>query len=317
MVNDVTLSPDFLPNPLLPNTRSELAVPLIAGGKVLGVYDVQANTVDRFTPEDVMVQSTLAGQIAVALQNAQQFSLRKQAEAANAKRAAELATVARVSSATATNLDIDKLLLEVVNLTKEQFNLYHSHIYLLDESGNTLVLAAGAGEPGRQMVAEGRAIALNREQSLVARAARDRQGVIVNDVTQAPDFLANPLLPNTRSELAVPLIVGDRVLGVFDVQSDQVDHFTLEDVNIQSTLASQIAVALQNVRTFARTQRQAEREATLNIITRKIQNTATIEAALQITARELGHALGMRQTLVALDPKTQAEGRQEVSGAID
>lgn len=302
-VNDVTQTPDFLPHPLLPNTRSELAVPMIVGDKVIGVLDAQADQAGRFTDADINIQTTLAAQVAVAVQNAQQFAARKQAEEAVVQRAAELATVARVSSAAATILDADKLLLEVVNLTKEQFNLYHSHIYLLNEAGDTLVLAAGAGEPGRQMVAEGLSIPLDREQSLVARAARDRQGTIVNDVTQAPDFLPNPLLPDTRSELAVPLIVGERVLGVFDVQSDQVDRFTPEDVNIQTTLASQIAVALQNVRAFSQAQRQAERETTLNVIGQKIQSATTVEAVLQIAARELGRALGAPLTIAQLGMK--------------
>jgi GAF domain-containing protein len=101
----------------------------------------------------------------------------------------------------------------------------------------------------------------------------------------------------------VPLIVGDRVLGVFDVQADKVDRFTPEDVNIQITLASQIAVALQNARTFAQTQRQAEREATLNVISRKIQSATTVEAVLQIAARELGHALGAPMTIAQLSLK--------------
>jgi len=424
IVNDVTNAPDFLANPLLPDTRSELAVPLIVGDKVLGVFDVQADKVDRFTPEDVNIQITLASQIAVAIQNARQYeqtlataaeltgiqgavseaaivaitdvqgkieqvndnlvriskysreeligqdhrllnsgyhpkefmrdlwvtiangkvwrseiqnrakdgllywvdttiapilnergkpvkymavrfdiTARKQAEETIAQRASELATVARVSSAAATILDADKLLLEVANLTKEQFALYHSHIYLLNEAGDTLVLAAGAGEAGKQMVAEGRSILLNREQSLVARAARERQGIIVNNVQAEPDFLPNPLLPNTRSELAVPLIVGDRVLGVFDVQSDKVDRFTPEDVNIQTTLASQIAVALQNVRAFSQAQRQAEREAMLNAISQKIQSATTVDVVLQIAARELGRALGAPLTIAQLGMK--------------
>jgi signal transduction histidine kinase len=83
------------------------------------------------------------------------------------------------------------------------------------------------------------------------RAARMRQGVIVNNVREAPQFLPNPWLPDTRAELAVPLIVGDKLLGVFDVQSEQVDHFTDEDLRIQSTLAAQVAVALQNAELYA------------------------------------------------------------------
>jgi GAF domain-containing protein/HAMP domain-containing protein len=304
IVNDVTQAPDFLPNPLLPETRSELAVPLIVGGKVLGVFDVQSNQVGRFSEVDVDIQSTLASQTAVALQNARQFAARQQAEEAVARRAAELATVARVSSAAATVLESEQLLHEVVELTKQEFKLYHSHVYLLNEAGDTLVLAAGSGEPGRRMAAEKRSIPLNQERSLVARAAREKQGVIANDVRSESDFLPNPFLPETRSELAVPLLVGDRVLGVFDVQSDQVNRFTNEDVNIQSTLASQIAIAMQNARAFTQAQRQAEREATLNLIGQKIQSTVTVEAALQVAARELGRALGAPLTIAQLGLKS-------------
>ena len=131
-----------------------------------------------------------------------------------------------------------------MDLTKERFNLYHSHIYLLDEESTNLVLTAGAGEPGRIMVAEGQSIPLDREQSLVARAARQRKGVTVNDVTQAADFLPNPLLPDTHSELAVPMIVRGNVIGVFDIQSEQVGRFTESDVNIQTTLAAQLGTSI-------------------------------------------------------------------------
>jgi PAS domain S-box-containing protein len=190
--------------------------------------------------------------IAVSLVN---ITERKQAEEVLAKRAAELEAVAQVSTATATVLKVGQLLQEVVDLAKEHFGLYHAHIYLFNEAGDTLNLAAGAGEVGRQMVAEEWSIPLSREVSLVAQAARTRQGVIVNDVRQEPDFLPNPLLPKTRAEMAVPMIVGERVLGVLDVQSAEVDHFSDEDVHIQTTLAAQVAVALENARSFAEQQR--------------------------------------------------------------
>lgn len=209
-----------------------------------------------------------------------------------AARTQDLATVAEVGTATATILETDRLLQSVVDLTKERFGLYHSHIYLLDEAGENLVLASGAGEPGRVMVAEKRSIPLNREQSLVARSARERKGVIVNDVTQAPDFLPNPLLPDTRSELAVPMMVGGKVIGVFDVQSDQIDRFTDSDINIQTTLAAQVATSIQNVRSFEQTKSQSEVESLTSSIGQKIQRTTSVEDALQTAVREIGLALG-------------------------
>lgn len=221
------------------------------------------------------------------------------------RRAAELATVAEVSTATSTILETKRLLQEVVDLTKERFSLYHSHIYLLDEPGENLILTAGAGEPGRIMSAERRSIPLNREQSLVARAARERLGVTVNDVTAAPDFLPNPLLPDTRSELAVPMIVGGKVIGVFDIQSEQVGRFTDSDVNIQTTLAAQLAISIQNVRSFEQSKKQAQLESMVNTIGERIQRATSIEGTLQTAIQEIGLALGATRVSATIQAKRQ------------
>jgi putative methionine-R-sulfoxide reductase with GAF domain len=226
-----------------------------------------------------------------------------------AARTKDLEIVAEVGTATATILESKRLLQEVVDLTKERFNLYHSHIYLLDGEGKNLVLTSGAGEPGRIMVAEGRSIPLDREQSLVARAARERKGVTVNDVTQAPDFLPNTLLPDTRSELAVPMIVGNQVIGVFDIQSDQVGRFTESDVNIQTTLAAQLATSIQNVRSFEQSRRQAEFESLTNMIGQRIQRTTSIEESLQTAIREIGLALGASRVSASIGNSRQNSDR--------
>lgn len=233
---------------------------------------------------------------------------RKQADTALGKRATELEVVAQVGTATATILDPNQLLQTVVDLTKGSFKLYHVHVYLLNELGDTLELAAGAGEVGHKMVSQGWRIPFNREQSLVARAARSRQGLIVNDVREAPDFLPNPLLPDTRSEMALPIIANDRLLGVLDVQGDEINHFTVEDLRIQGILATQIAVALQNARQFAEARRLADQETLVNAISQQIQNATTVESALQIAARELGRALGAQRTIVQLSQYSAPTG---------
>ena len=222
-----------------------------------------------------------------------------------AARTRDLEIVAEVGTATATILESKRLLQEVVDLTKERFHLYHSHIYLLDEAGENLVLAAGAGDPGRQMLAKGLSIPLDREQSLVARAARERKGITVNDVTQAPDFLPNPLLPHTRSELAVPMLVGGSLIGVFDIQSDQAGRFTNADVNIQTTMAAQLATSVQNVRSFEHAKIQAEFEAQVSAIGQKIQRSTSIEDTLQIAIREIGLALGAQRVSASIGAAEQ------------
>jgi len=223
-------------------------------------------------------------------------------------RTKDLATVAEVGTATATIRESKMLLQEVVDLTKERFHLYHSHIYLLDEKGENLELTAGAGEPGRIMVAEGRSIPLSLEKSLVARAARERKGITVNDVTQSPDFLTNPLLPNTHSELAVPMLVGGKLIGVFDIQSDLVGRFTDSDIHIQTTLASLVATSIQNVQSFEQSRKQAEFESLVNAIGQKLQRATSIEETLKIGIREVGMALSASQVSASISlPKDSSD----------
>jgi PAS domain S-box-containing protein len=148
-------------------------------------------------------------------------------------------------------LDPDQLLPEVVEQLHDRFDLYHVHIYLLEQETRELRLRAGYGEPGQAMLERGHSIPLSREKSLVARAARERKIVLSNDIRSDLNFMSNPLLPDTRSEVAVPLVVGERVLGVFDVQDDEPERFTPSDLDTFSTLAGQIATALQNARLFA------------------------------------------------------------------
>jgi PAS domain S-box-containing protein len=213
---------------------------------------------------------------------------RKESEEILARRAVHLETVTQLATIIATVTEPATMLQTVVDLTKSNFTLYHAHIYLLNEAGDTLELAAGAGEAGREMTAQKHAIPFNREQSLVARAARTRQGVIANDVTQAPDFLPNPWLPNTRSELAVPVIAGDTLLGVLDVQSDKPHSFTEEEVRIQTILAAQVAVALQNARANEQTTQTLQE---LDILTRRLTQEGWESYFQQSEADRIGFVL--------------------------
>jgi signal transduction histidine kinase len=226
--------------PLLKNV--DFSKPLVVRGETIGHLAVAGGK--QISEEAAEIAEAIAARVSVHLE-----TLRLGEELQ--KRAAELQTVAKLSATASTVLDPDELLQSVVDLTKERFHLYHAHIYLANDAWKTLLLAAGAGEVGMAMTAEQHTIAYDAEKSIVARAFRERAAVIVNDVQADPSFLPNPLLPETRAEIAVPLIVGDKALGVFDVQSQTVDRFTEEDANIYTTLASQVGVALQNARLYA------------------------------------------------------------------
>ena len=143
---------------------------------------------------------------------------------------------------------------EVVDLTKERFGLYHAHIYLINPQNDALVLASGADEVGRQLVQQKHVIRLDSKQSLVAQAALTGTAVVVNNVRENLNWLPNKLLPDTHAEMAIPMAVGGRVIGVLDVQAKEVDRFTEQDVQITTTLAAQVSIALENARSFEQAQ---------------------------------------------------------------
>jgi GAF domain-containing protein len=258
--------------------------------------------------EEAELASVVAERLGAHIEGLRLLEETKRGQVELNKRAQQLAAVAEISNVSSKELDIQKMLESVVQLTQRKFGLYHAHVFIYDEDTDELKITACGYKAGDEH--EGThgtaSIPMTKEQSLVARAARTRQAVIVNNVLLEPGWLPNPLLPDTASELAVPLVVGDRVLGVLDVQADHVNAFTDEDANIQTTLASQVATALQNARSFTQAQKQAERESTLNVINQKIQSATSVEAVLQIAARELGHALGAPMTIAQLSMKDKS-----------
>jgi signal transduction histidine kinase len=230
--------------------------PLTVRGQSIGQLAVAG--MNNVPPEAAELTATIAERVSVHLE-----TLRLAEELQ--KRAAELQTVAKLSTTVSTVLDPLELLQSVVDLTSQRFNLYHAHIYLFNDTKTDLVLTAGAGDIGRKMVAEQHAISLGSEKSLVARAAREKTAIIANDVRSNPDFLANPLLPETRAEMTIPMIVGENILGVFDFQTSKMSGFSDEDANIYTTLSAQVAVSLQNARLYVE---QAETLAQLRELDR-------------------------------------------------
>ncbi|MCL4297073.1 MAG: GAF domain-containing protein [Anaerolineae bacterium] len=171
-----------------------------------------------------------------------------------AARTHRLETIAAVSERLNAILNLEQLLQEMVAEIKEKFDYYHAQVYILDDPGQNLVLAAGVGEAGAQMRARGHQIPLDAVTSLVARAARTGEVVRVDNVREAPDWLPNPLLPETYSEMAVPISSEEKVVGVLDVQQNRVAGLDEGDASLLRSLAGQIATAVRNARLFTQTQ---------------------------------------------------------------
>jgi signal transduction histidine kinase/HAMP domain-containing protein len=169
----------------------------------------------------------------------------QKANSALEQRALQLQTSAQVGREITSILNIDVLLPRVVEMIRDAFGYYHVQVFLLDRDANELVLRAG----GDNKSPEHRRLDLN-VASINATAARTGKAVLVHDVLREPGFLADSQLPETRSELVIPLQLGNQVIGTLDVHNRQVDAFTEEDIVAIQSLGDQIVVAIENAHLY-------------------------------------------------------------------
>ncbi len=163
------------------------------------------------------------------------------------RRAVQLETAARVSREAAAIRDVEQLLVETVHLISESFGFYHAGIFLLDEMGEYAVLRAASSEGGRHMLERGHKLKVG-EVGIVGHVSQTGEPRIALDVGADAVFFNNPDLPDTRSEIGLPLRMRQRVIGVLDVQSTEEAAFSVEDVAVLQTLAEQVALAIDNAR---------------------------------------------------------------------
>lgn len=170
-----------------------------------------------------------------------------------AERTAQLQATADISRATAGVRNLGELLELAVEMIRARFGFYHASVFLIDEAGEYAVLRESTGEIGAQLKAVGHRLAIG-SRSLVGWVTQNRRLRIARDVADDPFHFKNPLLPETHSELCLPLLVGDRLLGVLDVQSRELNAFGESDVQALQVLGDQLSVAIENAGSFQRTQ---------------------------------------------------------------
>ena len=219
-----------------------------------------------------------------------------------------LATATEVSRRLSTILDEKQLVTEVVEQVQKAYNYYHGQIYLLDASGQTLVLAGATGEGGKALLDKKHSLSI--ERGLVGRSARTKSAVLVPDTSKDPEWLPNPLLPDTKAEIAIPILLGEDLIGVLDMQDDVAGDIYPEDIEYLTAISNQTAIALQNARSLAQAQKRAEREALITSIGQKIQQEATVESAMKVAIREVGRVLGTNTMVKLKSGNGKQQGEQ-------
>ena len=204
-------------------------------------------------------------------------------------------------------LDPAQLVSEVVELLQFAFDYYHTQIYLFDEEHLNLIMVGGTGEAGRIMLERGHKLA--RGQGLVGRACETGTVVLVQDTHKDAQWVPNQLLPDTKAEIAVPIILGDQVLGALDVQQNEIGGLGQQDSDLLLAVANQVAIALRNARQFAETEQNIAHQTQINTIIQQIQSTTSVESALQVAAREIGRALNAQRTKAQLGLSQDGDGK--------
>ncbi|HXF84059.1 MAG TPA: GAF domain-containing protein [Anaerolineales bacterium] len=184
---------------------------------------------------------------------ARDITERKKSEEALKRQNTYLAASAEIGRLVTSTLDLNTIFTQTVNLINERFGFYFTALYSIEEGGLNAVLREATGEAGREMKARRHTVAIG-SNTMIGKAAETGQYVLSNNIKEEPLYSPNPLLPNTQSEIAIPLRVGGRTVGVLDIQSDQQNIFTQDDISVLQSLADQVAIAIENANSYARSQ---------------------------------------------------------------
>jgi GAF domain-containing protein len=248
VAKNVDSDPYFKPFEKLPETKGEATLPLIVEGRILGVLDIQSCYHESFHENDMLVLRALADNIALAVESARLYNDMK-------KRAERLNAVLEINYAISSILDLDTLLEEVVNRIHNRFNYPFVHIFTVHPGRKKVIYHTGSGKRSNHLRTNAYAYDLDASKGLIPYVARTGKPMLVNDVDNDPIYLPSKLPPHdTRSEMTIPLVFGTEVLGILDLQSDKVNSFDHEDLDLFEGLASVIAVAMRNANLF-RTER--------------------------------------------------------------
>jgi PAS domain S-box-containing protein len=231
-----------------------------------------------------------AGAPAGLLGIAQDITDLKKTELLSRRRAQQLQTASEIARDTTGSLETHQILRNAVNLIRERFDYYHASVFLIDPTGRYAVLQEASGKVGETMKKIGHRLEVG-SSSLVGRATAEAKPVVVNDTPSHPNYYPNPLLPETRSEIVVPLKIGSRVLGALDVQSNRINAFSPEDTHTLEILADQLSIALENANLFSKTQDQIAKQKLLRQLTLAASSASDLDEALQNIVASLNQSL--------------------------
>ncbi len=275
--------------------RSGIYLPLLVADTAIGAVSIQSPLPNAFDESHLRLLAILANQSASALNNARLF---ERAE----RRLNALTAVSEVGRRVANILELDPLLTQLVELIRSRFGYYHAQIFLIEPGSDRAVFRASSGQGlNEKWHAEGRMYRIGRE-GIVGWVAQSGQTLIANDVTQEPRYIPDDprLLPDTRAEMAVPMMIEGEVLGVLDVQSTERDAFGADDLFTLRTLADQAAVAVNSARAYEAQRVEAWTTTVMLQVAEATSQAESMEEVLETAVRVTAMLAGVESTLLWL-----------------
>lgn len=286
----------------LPATESEAALPLIADGQILGVLDVQSDQRDGFHETDMTVLRALANAIALAVEDARLYSdLQWHAE--------QMSMVFEVSHALNSILDLDQLLQAVVAMIRTRFGYPFVHVFTVHSNRRRVIYEIGSGARSQAMREREIEYDLNNPRGIIPWVARHGKTLLANDTSQEPLFIPTDFPPtDTRSELCIPLIYADSVLGVLDIQSTETNAFEEREVPLFEALAANIATAMRNANLYRSEHWRRQVADSFRDVAGLLSGNVALETLLDTILSELSRNLPCDASAIwLLEPKPTAD----------
>jgi PAS domain S-box-containing protein len=278
-VADVSGDPRFIATDTGTSFRSLLVAPLMMGDRCLGTVSLHGSETNAFTLEDERLLFTLASQAAIAIENARLYEK-------VTKRMREATVLHRVSNTLMRTLNLEQLLESILEVLQRSFGYSHCAILLPDEETEELYVKAARGY--LQAMGEGVRINIGQE-GIAGWVAANSVPLNVPDVTKDDRYLKG--VEGTKSEIAVPMLVGEQVVGVLDVQSTEVNAFGEDDLRMLSSVAAQAAVAIERARFFQEARRRSRQQAILFQASAAVLSTLHVGEVLYEVAKQMTLAI--------------------------
>jgi GAF domain-containing protein len=296
VVNDTSRDATYLANPLLPDTRAEVTIPLRVGQRIMGALDVQSTETYAFNTEDINVLRILADQLAIAVINSELF-------AETQEHLSQHRLLHHVTTAAASGTTLSESLNSAAQGLQVTLGGDRVAILLADKTRKVLKVEAIAGYSE-----EVKNISVPFGEGVTGWVAIHQQPQRINDVQQDSRYIV--VGSNVCSELAIPLAYRGELLGVLNVESDQVGAYSDNDEELLGTLGGSLAAIIANARLLEQIRHQVERERLLYEITSKIRRSTDMQTIMSTTVGELRKALGARQARIKIDIDSKPAGNE-------